>query len=116
MPTSAKSLRLLLCSSLAAVSWLATAAETQFTLPPETARLKPGPGVELVNAQCFVCHSVDYISTQPRLSAPQWRAVVVKMQARYGAPIATNSVDALTEYLAQNYGSRPATNTPPAAK
>lgn len=80
------------------------AADGAFTLPHETARLKPGPGAELVTAQCLLCHSADYISTQPRLTRAQWQAGVTKMQQKYGAPIQTNSVDRLVDYLVQNYG------------
>ncbi len=81
------------------------AADTVFTLPRETTKLKPGPGAELVTAQCLICHSADYISTQPRLTRPQWQASVTKMQQKYGAPIATNSMDRLVDYLVKNYGS-----------
>ena len=93
----------------------ATTAETPFALPSETARLKPSPGFELANSQCLLCHSADYMTTQPRLSRAQWRAIVAKMQARYGAPIATNRIDALTDYFAKTYGSGP-TNFPPSTK
>ena len=86
----------------------ALAADTRFTLPKETAKLKPGPGVELATANCLLCHSADYISTQPRLTSAQWQASVVKMQQKYGAPIATNSIRPLVEYLSANYGSRDA--------
>ena len=81
-----------------------------FTLPLETARLKTAPGVEVANGNCMLCHSVDYISTQPRLNAAQWRAAINKMREKYGAPIATNRVDELVAYFAQNYGA--GTNTP----
>ena len=83
----------------------AAGAEMKFALPPETAKLKPGTGVELANAQCILCHSVDYISTQPRLNAIQWKAAVLKMQSKYGAPIQTNSLEALVGYLVKNYGT-----------
>jgi cytochrome c553 len=89
------------------------AADAKFSLPSETAKLKAGPGFELAVSQCALCHSADYISTQPRLTSAQWRASIVKMQAKYGAPIATNKVDALVEYFARNYGAG-GTNTPPA--
>jgi hypothetical protein len=89
---------------LASVTALLQAAETSFILPAEIVRLKPGPGVELVNAQCLLCHSADYISTQPRLTDAQWKAVVSKMREKYGAPIATNKVDELVKYLAEHYG------------
>jgi len=81
------------------------AAEMRFPLPPETPKLKPGSGSGLVTAQCLLCHSADYVSTQPKLSRAAWQAVVLKMQQKYGAPIQTNAVDALVEYLAKNYGA-----------
>ena len=108
---------LLLALPLAcAVVLLLPAAEPSLKLPPETARLKPGPGVELVTAQCLLCHSADYISTQPRLTRPAWKASVLKMQQKYGAPIATNKVDALADYLAQNYGAETPAKPSPAGK
>ena len=81
------------------------AVDSPFTLPRETTKLKPGPGVELVTAQCVVCHSADYLSTQPRLTRAQWQASVVKMQQKYGAPIATNNIDRLVDYLVGSYGN-----------
>ncbi|MDB6122166.1 MAG: putative sulfite:cytochrome c oxidoreductase (Subunit b) protein [Pedosphaera sp.] len=97
-----------------AVCFLVGAAEQKFTLPPETTKLKPGPGSELVTAQCLLCHSADYIATQPRLTRTVWKAEVTKMQQKYGAPISTNSVnaDALVEYLTKNYGKENPTNSP----
>jgi mono/diheme cytochrome c family protein len=81
------------------------AAETDnFVLPPETAKLKPGPGEELATGQCLLCHSADYIANQPRLTRKAWLAEVTKMKQKYGAPIATNTVDVLVEYLTKNYG------------
>jgi mono/diheme cytochrome c family protein len=107
---------IVLTSSFGAAALLVAAAQTPFALPPETARLKPGPGLELASSQCALCHSADYISTQPRLSAAQWRAAIVKMQTKYGAPIATNSIDALVDYLSRTYGSGGVVNTAPPAK
>src|SRR4051812_28360906 len=84
--------------------WRLQAADQKFVLPPETAKLKAGPGADLVTAQCLLCHSADYISTQPRLSETQWKNAVIKMKDKYGAPIDTNRVSALVEYLVKNYG------------
>ncbi|GDY21374.1 sulfite:cytochrome C oxidoreductase subunit B [Verrucomicrobiota bacterium] len=81
-----------------------TAAE-RFELPPETATFKPGPGVEVVKAQCLVCHSADYVSTQPRLPRAFWKANVQKMKEKFGAPIPADQVDTLVEYLATTYGA-----------
>ncbi len=97
-------MRTIIVLFLIAACLLARAAEKSFTLPPETATLKSGPGVELVTSQCLLCHSADYISTQPRLARAAWKSEVIKMQQKYGAPILTNNVDALVDYLAKNYG------------
>lgn len=96
--------RLLLVLSLT----VATAADKGWKLPTESPQLEKGPGVELVIGQCMICHSVDYISTQPRLSRAAWTAAVMKMREKYGAPIQTNSVDRLVDYLAKNYGAEKA--------
>ena len=82
---------------------LVLAAE-KFQLPPETTKLKPGPGADLATAQCLLCHSADYISTQPRLTRAAWNAAVLKMKDKYGAPINTNTVPRLVDYLAKSYG------------
>ena len=95
---------LILLISLLSVSFLIHAAETSSSLPPETARLKPGPGSDLAVANCSLCHSADYISIQPRFTRAVWKAEVIKMQQKYGAPIATNNIDALADYLTANYG------------
>ncbi|MBI3881018.1 MAG: cytochrome c [Verrucomicrobia bacterium] len=90
--------------AVAGGAWFAFAADEEWKLPPETARLKPGPGADLVTGNCFNCHSVDYLSTQPPLTRDQWKASIIKMQQKYGAPVATNNVDALLDYLVKNYG------------
>ena len=90
----------------AAVTSVALAADA-WKLPPETEKYKPGPGMELAVANCALCHSADYISTQPPLSSTAWKATVEKMRSKYGAPINTNSVDALVRYLSTAYGQNP---------
>ena len=61
--------------------------------------------------QCLLCHSADYIANQPRLTRQAWKAEVTKMKLKYGAPIETNNVDLLVDYLVKNYG-KPAPNEP----
>lgn len=79
-------------------------AADEWTLPAATPALKLGAGAEVVTANCVLCHSLDYVSTQPLLTRAQWTAGVEKMRTRFGAPISTNQVSALVEYLTQNYG------------
>lgn len=75
-------------------------------LPPETATLKPGPGQEVAQANCLMCHSVDYIYMQPPLNEAQWRGVVLKMKKVMGAPIADGDVDTLVKYLLSQNGKK----------
>ena len=103
---------LMTLTSLVAVCLVAGAAEKKFTLPNENTKVKPGPGAELVTSQCLLCHSADYISTQPRLTRTVWKAEVAKMQQKYGAPISTNNVATLVDYLTQNYGQESSTGAP----
>ena len=78
------SARALLCVVAFALCAKASAADLRFALPPETATFKTGPGVEVAKTQCLVCHSADYISTQPRLPRAFWKANIEKMKAKYG--------------------------------
>jgi mono/diheme cytochrome c family protein len=92
--------------ALAAVAGTGTAANEadEWKLPSEAMDLKPGKGRELVMGQCVVCHSSDYVTTQPRLARAAWAATVEKMRAKYGAPVPTNTVPSLVDYLVSAYG------------
>jgi cytochrome c553 len=103
-------MNLKLVASLICLSVSVSRGADAWKLPADTARWKPGPGAPLAIANCALCHSADYISTQPRLTRSQWQATVVKMQQKYGATIATNSIAPLVEYLADVYGGRDATS------
>ena len=94
---------LLLLAAVVAFQFPAT-ADDAWKLPPEKTVLKAGAGKELVIGQCMLCHSTDYISTQPPLTRSQWQATVEKMRAKYGAPVQTNSVPTIVDYLTAGYG------------
>lgn len=79
-------------------------AGDEWKLPAETAQLKKADGIELLTGNCLLCHSVDYIATQPALTRAQWTAGVEKMRAKFGAVIPTNKVPAIVNYLTANYG------------
>jgi mono/diheme cytochrome c family protein len=80
------------------------AGELTIALPAETATLRPGKGLELAQANCMICHSVDYIQTQPPMPRKFWEAEVKKMREKYGAPTPEETVPTLVEYLAATYG------------
>ena len=91
-----RSLGLLLIAALTAVSAAAQEKPVQ---------LKPGPGLDKVEANCAACHSLDYIpmnSTFP--NAALWDAEVTKMSKAFGAPIDDADAKAIGDYLKKNYG------------
>ena len=69
-------------------------------------KLKPGPGMDKVEANCQACHSLAYIPmNSPFLNAAGWNATVTKMIKAFGAPIDDADAKAIAEYLAKNYGT-----------
>ena len=89
-----------------AISGSINAAPVSYTLPDETATLKPGPNVEVVQNNCTACHSADYVQTQPRgekFKKDFWQAEVTKMIKVYGAPIDDADVGKIVDYLAATY-------------
>jgi hypothetical protein len=78
----------------------------EWELPLDEPGLKPGPGAELAGTQCRICHSVDYIITQPPLDRAGWAASVQKMREKYGAKLDTNQVEELVNYLSRTYGKK----------
>ena len=84
---------------------LTFAGEMKIELPPETGSFKPGPGAEMANGQCLVCHSVEYVQMQPVSPRAFWAASVKKMREKFGAQIPADQIEPLTDYLARNYGT-----------
>jgi len=91
--------------SLAGIT-LAAAAADNWKLPIDQPKFRPGPGAEIATANCMLCHSADYISTQPPLSRAVWLATVTKMREKFGAPLPTNQVERVVEYLTLSYGKK----------
>ena len=68
-------------------------------------KLKQGPGLDKVEANCAACHSLAYIPmNSPFLNAAGWDATVNKMINALKAPIEAADAKAIKEYLAKNYG------------
>ena len=68
-------------------------------------KLKPGPGLDKLEANCQACHTLAYIPmNSPFLNAAGWDAEVAKMRGPYGAPIDDADAAAIKAYLAKNYG------------
>ncbi|HEY5949586.1 MAG TPA: cytochrome c [Kofleriaceae bacterium] len=57
------------------------------------------PEVELINAQCRVCHSTEYL-TQQRLAEPAWKKTIEKMR-KFGANVSDEQVASLAAFAAR---------------
>lgn len=92
--------------ALAAIALAATsgAAAPAYVPPPETIDLKTGAGADLVRSHCVACHSLDYITTQPKAVSPSfWDAEVTKMVGVFGAPIPQEDAARIVTYLNAAY-------------
>ena len=92
-----KLLMALACGAAAAVAFGAE----------EKVNLKPGPGLQQVQANCIACHSLDYIPlNSPFLDEKGWQAEVTKMIKAFGAPVKEEDVPAIVAYLTREYGKQ----------
>ncbi len=87
-------------------------------LPPDNAvaTLKPGPGLDVVESNCAICHSTDYIVRQPGGDAKHWEPEVRKMIAVYGVQLSEPDVQTIVNYLGTEYSAAPVAATPEAPK
>ncbi len=75
-------------------------------IPPQVrTELKAGPGKDRTETLCAMCHSVDYITLQPKFSRVVWTAEVNKMIKVMGAPIKEEDAKIIIDYLAVQYGT-----------
>ena len=81
-------------------------AAQAYKLPQETPVVLPkGAGVELVEAHCSACHSLDYLTTQPRGKGEKfWADNVAKMIDTHGAEIPDEDRKVIVAYLGRTFG------------
>ena len=90
--------------ALAAASVLAVSAAYA---QESSIELSEGAGKDKVIAHCSACHSLDYIQmNSPFLDRTGWEASVGKMMKVMGAPIATEDVKVIVDYLLSQYGKQ----------
>jgi cytochrome c5 len=99
----------LACILALAGAWsIAITAQVAITLPPETAAYRPSdlPGYELVRQNCVLCHSAQYVLTQPAtMTRAYWDTTVKKMKRPFGAPFPEADIPAMVDYLVRTYGA-----------
>ncbi len=72
------------------------------------APLAQGPGKDVVETACGMCHTLSYIPMNSRFLSPEaWKAEVAKMRTAFGAPIDDDAASAIVAYLISNYGPPP---------
>ena len=73
----------------------------------EEFRLRDGAGRAQVEANCVMCHSLDYIlMNSPIMDRKGWEASVNKMIKVMGAPIAESDAQVIIGYLVSVYGKQ----------
>jgi hypothetical protein len=94
------------------MSWAGeeTSTPRTFLLPQDPLFFQPGPGQEVANTYCLICHSADYIYTQPLHSQEKWQSLVLKMKQVFGCPIPDDQISLLAAYL---FGQNSVTLTSP---
>ncbi len=65
--------------------------------------LAEGPGRDVVQGACSICHNTTYITMQPPLPAKTWQAEVTKMVKTFGAPISEETARTVVAYLTAHY-------------
>ncbi|MBS0253676.1 MAG: cytochrome C [Proteobacteria bacterium] len=71
------------------------------TIPP----ILSDEASQIVVANCMSCHSLDYLTTQPRGKGTKfWRDEVTKMIAVYKAPVEPADADAIVAALDRKFG------------
>jgi len=83
----------------------------------DTAKFTKGDPVMAARAQeiCGDCHSVDYATTQPKLSCKQWASEIIKMGNTFRANVpwledgvTRDDLYGVLDYLNKNYGKNDA--------
>ncbi len=74
-------------------------------LPAVKTDLAAGEGMDTTEKYCSICHSLDYITMQPKFPKATWTVEVNKMIKVMGAPIPEADAKVIIDYLAAQYGT-----------
>jgi cytochrome c5 len=76
-------------------------------------RLAEGAGLTQVQANCSMCHSLDYIlMNSPFQDKAGWEKTVNKMVKVMGAPLSADDIAVVVTYLDSHYGKESAPASP----
>lgn len=88
---------------------LASAAALAALLPAlaDNRQLIPGPGANLTNAKCSICHDNEHI-TRSKLTREEWEDNLRNMRQRGMPALSDEETRVIVTYLATYYGPNPA--------
>lgn len=89
-----------------------THSNHNYAFPTDPFSFQQGPGQEIANTYCVICHSAEYIYMQPEHSEKKWQAIITKMKHVFGCPIAEEQILSLATYLFQQNSISPIFPTP----
>lgn len=73
---------------------------------PDSTQMFPGPDAEAISNNCLSCHSADMVLNQPDMTRAAWNAEVTKMINVFKAPVASEDVAAIVDYLTRTKGKK----------
>ncbi len=93
----------MLCVSLLMVGIpngaLAIDGSPTLNLPSDPISFQQGSGSTIASTYCLICHSAEYIYTQPPHPEERWTEIIKKMKHVFGCPIPDEQIHPLAQYL-----------------
>ncbi|MGP0594014.1 c-type cytochrome [Nitrospira sp. T9] len=83
-------------------------------IPPDPISFQSGTGSAIASRYCLMCHSAEYVYTQPPHPREHWMEIVNKMKASFGCPISNEDMAPLVDYLVTQNSLQPSPSMPPA--
>lgn len=95
----------LLASAPALAQQLPTIKSTTVDFPAGDSMFPGGPSADAINQNCLACHSADMVLNQPALPKATWEAEVHKMINTYKAPVDSDDIAPIVDYLVKIKGA-----------
>lgn len=76
----------------------------KLNVPTSDKMFPDGPGADVIDTDCLICHSADHVLNQPSLTKEAWEEVVHKMITAYKAPVSLKDASVIVDYLTRIKG------------
>ena len=100
-------LLLLMVATQRALADMGQESDLTIVLPGDPFSFQQDTGSPIASRFCLICHSAEYVYTQPPHSKAIWRKIVHKMQTAFGCPIPDDQISQLVDYLFSQNGIQP---------